>query len=117
MPVRVPLVDDDEAFRRAAAEVLGRRGYHVVGGVGTVAEARDAIGRLQPDALLLDVQLPDGNGVELATELSRDGTPARVLLTSTDDSAVSRRLVERCGATGFVAKSDLMTADLRSRLG
>jgi len=114
MPVRVLLVDDDAAFRQSAAETLAERGYDVVAAVGTVAAARAAVGRLQPDALLLDVNLPDGNGVDFAAELG-DGT--RVLLTSTDSSAVTRRLLERSGATGFVAKPDLMAVDLRSYLG
>jgi DNA-binding NarL/FixJ family response regulator len=117
MPVRVLLVDDDDAFRRSAAEVLAERGYDVVGQAGTIAEARAAVARLHPDALLLDVNLPDGDGVALATELTADGGPLRVLLTSTDSSAVTRRLLERCGATGFVAKPDLMAFDLRSHLG
>jgi len=117
MPVRVLIVDDDEAFREFAAQLLGGRGYDVVGRAGGVAEARAAVGRLRPDALLLDVNLPDGNGVALATELSRDGESPRVLLTSTDSSAVTRPLLERSGATGFVAKPDLTAADLRVYLG
>ena len=117
MPVRVLLVDDDDAFRRSAAEVLAARGYEVVGQASTVAEARAAVVSLRPDALLLDVHLPDGNGVAFATELTGDGGPLRVLLTSTDSSAVTRRLLDRSGAVGFVAKADLMSSDLRSRLG
>jgi DNA-binding NarL/FixJ family response regulator len=113
MPVRLLLVDDDAAFREAAAQLLADRGYDVVGRASTVAEARAAVRRLHPDALLLDVNLPDGNGVDFAAEL--DGT--RVLLTSTDSSAVTRRLLERSGAIGFVAKPDLMAVDLRSYLG
>jgi DNA-binding NarL/FixJ family response regulator len=114
MPVRLLLVDDDAVFRESVARLLASRGYDVVGQASTVAEARSAVGRLHPDALLLDVNLPDGNGVDFAAELG-DGT--RVLLTSTDSSAVTRRLLERSGATGFVAKPDLMAVDLRSYLG
>jgi len=117
MPVRVLLVDDDAAFRRSAAEVLAERGYDVVGQASTVAEARVAVVELRPDALLLDVNLPDGNGVAFATELTGDGGPLRVLLTSTDSSAVTQRLLNRSGAVGFVAKADLMSGDLRSQLG
>jgi DNA-binding NarL/FixJ family response regulator len=117
MPVRVLLVDDDEAFRRSAARFLAERGYDVVGQASTVAEARAAVVRLRPDALLLDVNLPDGNGVAFATELARGGVAPRVLLTSTDGSAVTRRLLDRSGAVGFVAKADLMRGDLRSHLG
>jgi DNA-binding NarL/FixJ family response regulator len=117
MPVRVLLVDDDDAFRRTAAALLADRGYDVVGEATTLAGARAAVGRLQPDALLLDVNLPDGSGVALATELTvADGAP-RVLLTSTDSVAVPRRVLARCGAAGFVAKPDLMAVDLWSYLG
>ena len=117
MPIRVLIVDDDDAFRRSAAGVLADRGYDVVGHAGTVAEARAAIHRLDPDALLLDVNLPDGNGVVFATELSRDSGRPRILLTSSDPSGVTKRLLERCGASGFVLKLDLTSADLRAQLG
>jgi DNA-binding response OmpR family regulator len=117
MPIRVLLVDDDDAFRESAAQMLTERGYDVVGEAARVAEARGAIDRLRPDALLLDVNLPDGDGVVFSAELNRDGAAPRVLLTSTDSSAVTRRLLERSGATGFVAKPDLMTVDLTSFLG
>jgi DNA-binding NarL/FixJ family response regulator len=113
----VLLVDDDDVFRRSAAQVLTERGYDVVGQAGTIAEARAAVVQLRPDALLLDVNLPDGSGVALATELTRDGRPLRILLTSTDSSAVPRRLLDRSGAVGFVAKADLMGGDLSSQLG
>lgn len=112
MPVRVLLVDDDEAFRESAARLLAERGYDVVGEAGTIADARAAASRLRPDAVLLDVNLPDGNGIDLAADMT-----ARVLLTSTDASAVTERLLERCGAAGFVAKHDLFALDLRCYLG
>jgi hypothetical protein len=66
--------------------------------------------------VLLDVNLPDGNGVDLAPELTAAGT-RRVLRTSTDSSAVTQRLLERCGASGFVAKADLFAVDLRRYIG
>jgi DNA-binding NarL/FixJ family response regulator len=117
MPVRVLLVDDDDAFRRASAELLAARGYAIAGEAATLADARASIARLDPDALLLDVNLPDGSGIALATELTHAGAQARVLLTSSDSHAVTRRLLARCGAAGFVPKPDLAAADLRSFLG
>jgi DNA-binding NarL/FixJ family response regulator len=117
MPVRVLIVDDDEAFREAIAEVLTEHGYHVVGEAGTVAEARRAVRALGPQAVLLDVNLPDGNGIGLSAELTEYEAGLRILLTSSDASAVTRRLVGRSGAAGFVAKTDLMAVDLGSHLG
>jgi DNA-binding NarL/FixJ family response regulator len=117
MPVRILLVDDDAAFRRSAARLLADHGYDVVGEASTVAEARAAVARLRPAGLLLDVNLPDGNGVTFAAELTRGPEPPRVLLTSTDSAAVTQRLLARSGAVGFVAKADLMASDLLAQLG
>lgn len=117
MPVRVLLVDDDDAFRRSAAALLAERGYELAGEAATLGAARAAVARLDPDALLLDVNLPDGSGVTLAAELSRAAARPRVLLTSTDSAALTGRLLACCGAAGFVAKPDLATVDLRAYLG
>jgi DNA-binding NarL/FixJ family response regulator len=110
--VSVLIVDDDEGFRSAAAELLVTHGYHVA---GQAANGRDAIARaieLNPDAVLLDVNLPDEDGVAVAARLRAGADAPSVLLTSTDSEAVSQCLLERCGASGFVAKTDLATTDL-----
>jgi DNA-binding NarL/FixJ family response regulator len=66
--------------------------------------------------VVLDVHLPDGDGIWLATRLSADGNGPRVLLTSSDPDAVTVRALKECGATGFVAKTDLASADLEGYL-
>jgi two-component system nitrate/nitrite response regulator NarL len=116
MPSRVLIVDDDPAFRRIAARAVAAAGHQLAGEAGTLAEAHRAMTALRPDAVLLDVNLPDGSGIRLATELAAAPAPPRVLLTSSDPEAVPRRLLARCGAAGFVAKADLLGADLRSLL-
>jgi DNA-binding NarL/FixJ family response regulator len=112
VPVRVLIVDDDPRFRAMAADALAARGYDVVGQAGTIAAAREAVAALRPDAVLCDVNLPDGNGLALAGELR----PLRVLLTSSDADAAPRRLLARAKA-GFVAKPDFLVTDLRPLLG
>jgi len=113
MATRVLIVDDDRSFRRAAAMLLRARGFEVVGEAADGREAIAAIEALQPDAVLLDVHLPDGDGPELARRLSPDGWGPRVLLTSSDADAASQELAERCGAAGFVAKTALASAGLQ----
>jgi DNA-binding NarL/FixJ family response regulator len=108
----VLIVDDDPRVRAMAAEALAARGYDVVGEAETVAGARAAVASLRPDALLCDVNLPDGNGLAFAVELRA----LRVLLTSSDADAAPRRLLDRARA-GFVAKPDLLVTDLRPLLG
>jgi len=118
MPIRVLIVDDDPAFRRTIGAVLNARGYEIAGEASSLAEARLAIPRLNPDAVLLDVNLPDGNGVSLAADLprTRDAAP-RVVLTSSDARAAPERLVRRAGTTGFIPKTELIAADLKPYLG
>ena len=112
MAISVLIVDDDGTFRRAAAELLTGRGYLVVGQASTAEEALALAVQLEPDAVLLDVNLPDGDGVAVATELCARSHRPRVLLISTDPDAVSTRETESCGAIGFAAKAGLATADL-----
>jgi DNA-binding NarL/FixJ family response regulator len=115
MRVRVLVVDDDAVFRKMIASTLVDRGYDVVGHAGTLAEARSAIATLAPDAVLLDVNLPDGNGLSFATECHGHGP--RIVLTSSDAGAAPARSVERSGAVGFVAKTELLVTDLGPYLG
>jgi DNA-binding NarL/FixJ family response regulator len=106
MTPTVLIIDDDPRFRRVAAELLVDRGYRVVGEAGGTAEGLSLARALRPDAVLLDINLPDADGLSLAARLCTDGGP-RVLLTSTDPGVATPRLVRESGAAGFVPKSDL----------
>ena len=106
------IVDDDDAFRAVARTLLSRAGYAVAGAVATAAEARRSVPALGPDALLLDVNLPDANGARLAVELRAAHPELRILLTSSDGGAVPR-----AAETPFVAKTGLARADLTAFLG
>jgi DNA-binding NarL/FixJ family response regulator len=117
MRIRVLIVDDDRIFRDRIREVLIGLGYDVVGEAATLARARAAVSALEPDAMLLDVNLPDGNGLAFARELTANAEAPRTLLTSNDASAAPARLVSRSGAVGFVAKTELLATDLSRYLG
>jgi DNA-binding NarL/FixJ family response regulator len=108
----VLIVDDDSGFRRAATEMLAARGYRIVGQAATADEAVQECGRLRPDAVLLDVRLPDGNGVTLADTLRAARDRLSILLTSTDSGAVAPRRLDHSAATGFVPKAQLARTDL-----
>jgi CheY-like chemotaxis protein len=111
-PVGVLIVDDSAPFRRAARDLLQRRGYLVVGEADTVAGALDAVRRISPDALLVDVGLPDGCGFELARVLVRAQPDLAVLLMSADDPPAGTERLCDSGARGFVLKSGLAAAPL-----
>jgi DNA-binding NarL/FixJ family response regulator len=116
MPTTVLLVDDDPAFRALARRMLTAAGLHVVAEADTVAAARDAALDLRPDTALVDVGLPDGDGVTLARVLTELPWRPRVLLTSSDPDAATPDDVRRSGARGFVPKSELPDASLEHLL-
>jgi DNA-binding NarL/FixJ family response regulator len=108
----VLVVDDDAVFRGLARRMLRDAGLTVVGEAGTVVAALAAVRDLEPSAVLLDVGLPDGDGVTLAAHLATLPWRPSVVLTSTDPDAVSPADVRRCGARAFLAKANLPGARL-----
>jgi two-component system nitrate/nitrite response regulator NarL len=112
MSVSVLVVDDDAGYRRVASELLDARGYRVVGQAATAREALMRTNELGPDAIVLDVRLPDGDGITIAGGLSARSDSPRILLVSSDPDAVSTDELRACGAAGFVAKARLAGADL-----
>lgn len=112
----VLVVDDDPVFRGLARRMLTASGLTVVGEAESVRTATVAATALRPDAVLLDVMLPDGDGVALAGELAALPWGPRVVLTSSDADAASRDEVDRSGASAFVPKHELPTAPLRRLL-
>ncbi|RJQ78861.1 response regulator [Amycolatopsis panacis] len=112
--VRVFLVDDHEVVRRGVADLLEETDeLTVVGQAGTVSQALARIPALRPDVAVLDVRLPDGNGIELARELrSRlPGVKCLMLTSYTDEQAMLDAVL--AGASGYVIK-DIKGLDLVS---
>ena len=106
------LVDDDPEFRRLARWLLHDDGLAVVGEAETVAAALAAAHELRPEAVLVDVGLPDGSGIDLARALSALPWRPTVVLTSTDRHAARAEDVHRSGARSFIAKEELADARL-----
>ena len=113
----VLVVDDDALFRGVARRMLVAEGLDVVGEAESVATALAAAHALRPDAVLVDIGLPDGDGISLARQLTALPWRPRVLLTSTDPHAASDRDVRASGAGGFVPKDHLPNAPLERLLG
>lgn len=105
MPRTVLIVDDHPGFRRAARALLEAEGYVVVGESATGVEALEAVERFHPELVLLDVGLPDVDGLEVCRRLAGTGGPAVVLTSSRDASDYPG--VERIGARGFIPKAEL----------
>ena len=122
MAIRVFLLDDHEVVRRGVADLLGMEDDIEV--VGEASTAEQAVGRIlatSPDVAILDVQLPDGSGVEVCREV-RSARPelACLMLTSfAEDEALFEAIM--AGASGFVLKqvkgSDLLDSVRRVAAG
>ena len=112
----VLIVDDHPGFRSAARAVLEADGFEVVGEAADGESGLAAAERLRPGLVLLDIQLPDLDGFEVARRLSQAGDPPLVVLVSSRDSSAYRRRLADSPARGFVAKSELSGAALSALL-
>jgi DNA-binding NarL/FixJ family response regulator len=112
MSVSVLVVDDDPAFRGLARRMLTAAGLGIAGEAGTVAAATAAALELRPGAMLVDIGLPDGDGITLARELASLPWRPRIVLTSMDADAASADDVAGSGAAMFLPKAELPTASL-----
>lgn len=117
MPKSVLIVDDHPGFRASARRMLEASGYAVVGEAAGGAEAVDAAEELSPDLVLLDVQLPDLDGFEVAARLQELEQAPDVVLTSSRDRADFGDAVGESPARGFIAKAELSGQALAELVG
>ena len=117
MAISVLIVDDDPTFRVLASRLLAHAGLSVVGEAENVAEGLSMAEELRPDAALVDVGLPDGDGFGLARQLTALPWRPRVVLTSVESDIASDGSVRSAGAEAFLPKADLPNAPLARLLG
>jgi DNA-binding NarL/FixJ family response regulator len=113
----VLVVDDDPEFRALAARLLAASGLTVVGEADSISAALCAADRLQPSAVLVDAELPDGDGISLARELSALPWRPRIVLISIDPDIATADNARRAGAEAFLNKVELAKAPLAQLLG
>ena len=112
----VLIVDDHPSFRATARALLESEGYDVVGEAEDGESALAAVASLRPALVLLDVQLPDMDGFEVAARLQEDRDSPTIVLTSSRDGCEFGSLVETSGARGFIPKAELSGAALAALL-
>lgn len=101
------IVDDSAEFLISAARLLSRQGVRVVGQASSGAEALTLARALNPDVALVDVELGDEDGIELARQLTAAGSAANVILISVRDRQELSELLAGTGAAGFLRKDYL----------
>jgi DNA-binding NarL/FixJ family response regulator len=116
MRMSVLVVDDESEFRAQVIRLLALRGFEIAGQADDGAGALRMARLLEPGAVLLDVNLPDRSGLDVARELGGLRPAPRVLLTSADVDVADEQ-VNACGAAAFVAKDELPSSDLARLLG
>jgi CheY-like chemotaxis protein len=115
--LRCLIVDDNADFLTAARDLLGRQGISVVGVAMSGVDALERLHELRPDVALIDVDLGDESGVELARQFAEQGEAApRVVLISAYAELDVADLVEASPAVGFVSKSQLSGERIRDVL-
>ncbi|MFB7712851.1 response regulator [Streptomyces sp. NPDC056105] len=116
--IRTLVVDDDFRVNHIHCDYVSRvEGFEVVGQAATFAEALDAVRTLHPDLILLDIFLPDGNGLEVLRRLTGDegGTRPDALMITADRDLASVRTAMKLGAVGYLVKP-FGSPDLAERL-
>jgi DNA-binding NarL/FixJ family response regulator len=105
-PVRVLVVDDQVLFRRVMSAVVDEtEGFVLVGSAASGEESIVTAGRLRPDLILMDVNLPGMDGMEVTRRLRADSMAAAVVLLSTYDEEDWDGQAQECGAVAYIAKS------------
>lgn len=116
MGATVLIVDDNSGFRAWARVLLETAGYTVAGEAADGASAIAAVLASSPEVMLLDVQLPDTDGFEVARRLCAERSDVAIVLTSTRDALDYGARLGNCGAVGFLPKEALSAEALAAVL-
>lgn len=114
--LRCVIVDDNSLFLEGAVDLLTREGLDVVGVASGSAEAIRLVTELQPDVTLVDVDLGDEDGFELAQRLDAIPGALNVILVSTHAEEDLAQLIDGSPALGFIAKTRLSAQAIRDTL-
>jgi DNA-binding NarL/FixJ family response regulator len=110
------VVDDHSGFRACAREVLQAEGFEVVGEAADAASGIAAARELRPDVVLLDVQLPDLDGIQASHQIATPDGKSAIVLTSSRDFTDLAGAIAESPARGFISKSELSGAAVRNLL-
>lgn len=116
--MRLLIVDDSPEFLEAAQAVLESEGMTVVGVASSSQEALERMRDLRPDVALVDIDLGDESGFDVARRLAAGADPApRLIIISSHDGDDFEELLEASPALGFVWKTNLSGDAIRAVLG
>jgi DNA-binding NarL/FixJ family response regulator len=114
MPIRCLIVDDQKSFLDAARSVLEAGGLNVVGVAATATRALRLAAELVPDVALVDIDLAEESGLDLADELAARSPGLNVVLISTHGEEDFEELIDASPAIGFLPKTELSGRAVRT---
>src|SRR6476646_7974222 len=114
--LRCVIVDDNPGFLDAAANFLNHHGITVVGVASTIAEALSCVAQVRPDVTVVDINLGDESGFDLAEQLAGGPASPPVILTSTHSEQEFAEMIAVSAAIGFVPKVELSPEAMRRLL-
>jgi DNA-binding NarL/FixJ family response regulator len=112
--LRILIVDDEKAVRTALGRLLGTRGEWVV--VGEAADGAEAVGKakeLKPDVIIMDVTLPELNGLAATPEIKKVLPSAEILIFTQHESSQMIREARKAGASGYLKVSSELAGNRR----
>jgi DNA-binding NarL/FixJ family response regulator len=112
--MKVMIVDDHAVVRHGLKTAIESHGYEVVAVAGSINEAHAYIAQTNPDAIIIDINLPDGSGFELVTWARTISPTIAIIVLTLNDGADYLRAAKNAGANAFIVKnaplSDLLAA-------
>ena len=116
MMVRCVIVDDNSLFLEGAVDLLTREGLDVVGVASDTAAAIRLVSELRPDVTLVDIDLGDEDGFDLAKRLHDISGASKVIFVSTHSEEDLGQLIAASPAIGFVSKARLSAQAIQDTL-
>ena len=111
------IVDDSEEFQASASRLLSAQGMTITGCAVSIEEALRKAASLRPDVVLVDVELGDEDGIELAAQLAESAAATPVILISIRDREELSELIRGSPARGFLSKDALDASSIAQLLG
>lgn len=105
---KLVIVDDHAVVRHGLQKAFESQGFEVTAAVGTVAQARSAIAAIVPDAVIVDINLPDATGFDLVKWIRSINRELPIIIVSLNDSSEYIGAARKCGANAYVSKTASM---------